>query len=143
MEQAVIEQCQYARNTSSECCDNIIGGDVCNDLMEFCYIDVCILAEDEAFIPIYILSQFTRVVNVLCTIPDIGIQQDPSNLLPYPTTTVPSISNSAEPSHTEGENRPSTEIDSIPNAESPDNFDGSSSYKRMLIFVISVFQLLL
>ena len=84
IKQTVIDQCQFARNASSFCCNDVIGGNLCDNLQEFCWIDACILADGvEGFIPIYVMQVFTRVVNWLCDIPDIGIQQDPDNLIWY------------------------------------------------------------
>ena len=129
MRQEVINQCQYARNMSSICCDEVIGGDLCNDLMEFCYVDVCILADgEEGFIPIYVLSQFTKVVNFICGIPDIGIQQDPSNLTPAPTNKP-----SETPAHTD---RPY--VTSVSNQSS----DTSAPSKYLFVFAMYVIQLL-
>merc|ERR1719157_418913 len=77
---------------ASECCD-VIGGGVCDELLEDCKYDACVAAEGDAdAIADAVSSLFTDAVEMVCDIPDIADEFLPEKLVEEtmpPTTDYP------------------------------------------------------
>ena len=83
--QDVIDKCAEIKANNEECCDDVIGGNVCDELEEDCQFDACVVATDnggtQQDITEAVEKLFNEAIGAVCAVPDVGNDVDPGNLL--------------------------------------------------------------